>query len=238
MSWGSRTLFFGQCVAAGTVLAQALFLGAMLGRGDLTRAKATKILRALDGVDVDFLLQSMRPREEIVVLDAPSYEEVIENRIASRLDLDLREAALEKGRQETRELQVRLKSAGERYEVLKRQFDLNFSRLAQGAADQRLVELQENIESMRPAQAKEQILRLLAGKSEDAFLNDVVSIIKTMSPDKRKKLLAEFQTPEEVQLLAKVFDRIRRGLPDALLYRETRSKLRVDHDAERKAGPP
>lgn len=238
MSLASRALFVGQCLAAGTVLAQALALGALLVRGDLTRPKAAQMLRALDGVDLDLLRQSMRPREEVIALDVPSYQEVIENRIASRLDYDLREASLEKGRQETRDLQVRLKSAGERYEVLKRQFDLNFSRLAQGAADQRLLELQENIESMRPAQAKEQIQRLLAGKSEDAFLNDVVSIFKTMSADKRKKLLAEFQTPEEVQLLAKVFDRIRRGLPDALLYRETRSKLRVDHDAEGKANPP
>lgn len=238
MSLLSRVGFVGQCLAAGVVLGQVFALGAIYFRGDVDRARAKEILRALDGVDVDVLRESLKPREEVVLLDTPSFEEVAQKRIASRLDFDLRETSLEKGRQETLDLQFRLKSAGERYEVLKRQFDANFSRLSQGAADQRLRDLQENIESMKPTQAKEQIQRLLAGKSEDIFLNDVVAIFKTMSADKRKKLLAEFQTPQEVQLLAKVFDRIRRGLPDSILYRETREKLRVEHDGSGKAIPP
>lgn len=238
MSWFSRIIFVGQCVTVGTVLAQALAAGAIYSRGDIDRSKAKAIVRALDGVDVDVIRNSMASREEVLDLDIPSYSEVVENRISESLDLDLRETSLEKGRQETSELQNRLKSAGERYEVLKRQFDANYSRLSQGAADERLLELQENLESMRPEQAKEQIQRLLAGKSEDAFLNDVVAIFKAMSADKRKKLLAEYQTPEETQLLAKVLDRIRRGLPDLMLFRETREKLRVGHDTSGKNTPP
>ncbi len=238
MSWLSKVAFVGQCIVVGTVFAQALAVGSVFLRGDINRPKAKAIVRALDGVDVEVIRDTLALRNEVIDLDVSSFDEMIENRIAERLDFDLRETSLEKGRQETTELQERLKSAGERYEVLKRQFDANYSRLSQGAADERLLELQENLESMRPAQAKEQIQRLLAGKSEDAFLNDVVSIFKTMSADKRKKLLAEYQAPEETQLLAKVLDRIRRGLPDLLLFRETREKLRVGHDAGGKANPP
>jgi hypothetical protein len=238
MTWISRVVFTGQCVVVGTVLAQCLAAGTLYFRGDLTRPKVVAMVRALDGIDTDVIRDSLAHRSEVVSLDIPSFNEVMESRIAARLDFDLREASLEKGRQEAIDLQLRLKSAGERYEVLKRQFDANFSRLSQGAADERLQELLENLESMQPAQAKEQIQRLLAGKSEDSYLNDVVSIFKTMSTDKRKKLLAEFQTPEETQLLAKVFDRIRRGLPDMLLYKETRAKLRIDHDAGGKSNPP
>lgn len=238
MSIAARLGFVAQCVMVGTVLAQALVICTLFGRGEIASSKMESVLRALDGVDVDLLRDSLASRNEIVDLNIPSHSEVMEKRLALRLDFDLRETSLEKGRQETIDLQNRLKSAGERYEVLKRQFDANFSRLSQGATDERLLELQENLESMRPAQAKEQIQRLLKGKSEDAFLNDVVSILKTMSADKRRKLLAEFQTPEETQLLAKLFDRVRRGLPDLLLFRETREKLRVDHDAGGKPNPP
>lgn len=238
MTLVGRLIFFTQCLAVATVLAQALALCALRARGDIAPERVTAMVRALDGVDMDLLRDSLTSRSEVVDLRIPSYSEVMEKRLALRLDFDLRETSLEKGRQETIDLQNRLKSAGDRYEVLKRQFDANISRLLQGATDERLRELQENLESMRPDQAKEQIQRLLAGKSEDAFLNDVVSILKTMSSDKRRKLLAEFQTPEETQLLAKLFDRVRRGLPDLLLFRETRDKLRVDHDAGRKSNPP
>jgi hypothetical protein len=238
MTGYSRIVFLAQCFIVGTVLAQTLAVGALYFRGDVAPPKAMEILRALDGVDSDVIRDSISSRNKVIDLNIASFDEVMENRIASRLDFDLRETSLEKGRQEIVDLQFRLKSAGERYEVLKRQFDANFSRLSQGAADERLLELQENLESMQPTQAKEQIQRLLAGKSEDAFLNDVVSIFRAMSPDKRKRLLAEFQTPEETKLLNKVFDRIRRGLPDLQLFRETREKLRVDHDAGGKSMPP
>jgi hypothetical protein len=234
----SKSIFIGQCVVAATVLAQLLAVSALWFRGDLGRPTAKEIVHALDGVDVERLRESYTSIDELIQSDITSYGEVIDNRVASRLDFDLRETSLEKGRQETRDLQDRLKSAGERYEVLKRQFDTSFSRLSRGAADQRLLELQENLESMQPAQAKQQIQRLLAGKSENTFLNDVVSIIKTMSADKRKKLFAEFQTPQETLLLAKILDRIRRGLPDSILFRETRDKLRVDHDAGGKQSVP
>jgi hypothetical protein len=230
----SKLLFSAQCVVAATVLAQGLAAGALWFRGDLGRLSSREFVHALDGIDIEKLHASLASIDDRTPREIISYGEVIDNRIASRLDFDLRETSLEKGRQETRDLQDRLKSAGERYEVLKRQFDASYSRLARGAADQRLLELQENLESMKPAQAKEQIQRLLAGKSENAFLNDVVAIIKTMSGDKRKKLFAEFQTPQETKLLAKILDRIRRGLPDSILFRETRDKLRVDHDASGK----
>jgi hypothetical protein len=223
--------FVTQCAIVGTVLAQALAFGALYSRGDIAPDRTESLLRALDGVDVDVLRETLTTQSEVVNVEIPSHSEVMDKRLALRLDFDLRETSLEKGRQETEDLELRLKSAGDRYEVLKRQFDANFSRLSQGATDERLLELQENLESMKPAQAKEQIQRLLVGKSEDAFLNDVEAILKAMSADKRRKLIAEFQTPEETQLLAKLIDRIRRGLPDLLLFRETRDKLRVDHDA-------
>lgn len=223
--------FMTQCVIVGTVLAQALAFGTLYSRGDIAPDRVESLLRALDGVDVDVLRETITTQSEIINVEIPSHSEVMDKRLALRLDFDLRETSLEKGRQEAEDLELRLKSAGDRYELLKRQFDANFSRLSQGATDERLLDLQENLESMKPAQAKEQIQRLLVGKSEDAFLNDVVAILKAMSADKRRKLMAEFQTPEETQLLAKLIDRIRRGLPDLLLFRETRDKLRVDHDA-------
>lgn len=234
--FAKQMIFVLQCAIVATVMTQFLVAAALCLRGDLSKPTAKKLLEALDGVDTDRLRAAAAPNEELNQAEIISFSEVIDNRVASRLDFDLHETSLEKGRQETRDLQERLKSAGERYEVLKRQFDASFTRLSQGAADQRLLELQENLESMRPAQAKEQIQRLIAGKSENAFLNDVVAIIKSMSAEKRKKLFAEFQSPQETQLLQKIIDRIRRGLPDSLLFRETRDKLRVDHDASGKSG--
>jgi hypothetical protein len=89
------------------------------------------------------------------------------------------------------------------------------------------LEVQRTLEAIAPKQAKEQILRMLAqpNTAADRPLEDVVRILKAMPLDKRKKLLAEFKTPEEIEKLAEVLHEIRSGGSDAELIRDTRGQL-------------
>jgi hypothetical protein len=56
-------------------------------------------------------------------------------------------------------------------------------------------------------------------------MEDVVRILKAMPLDKRKKILAEFKTPEEVEKFAEILRVVRLGGSDTELLRDTRSQL-------------
>ena len=88
---------------------------------------------------------------------------------------------------------------------------------AAGARDAALLEVQRTLEAIAPKQAKEQLLRMLAEAKTpaDQPMEDVLRILKAMPLDKRKKILAEFKTPEEIEKLADVLREIRLGGSDA-----------------------
>ena len=60
-------------------------------------------------------------------------------------------------------------------------------------------ELQRTIEAMRPEQAKAQLLKML----DDEAMGDVVTIVKNMPADKRKKIIAEFKEGTDADQLYK-----------------------------------
>ena len=81
---------------------------------------------------------------------------------------------------------------------------------------------------MQPKQAKDQLLRMLdeAGPEELEKVNrDVVTMLKSMPLDKRKKIVSEFKTDEEAEKLHEILKQIREGVPDLTLIHETREQL-------------
>ena len=80
---------------------------------------------------------------------------------------------------------------------------------------------------MQPKQAKDQ-LDEDARRSEDPNddpMEDMVRILKAMPLDKRKKILQEFKTPEEIEKLHEILRIIRLGGSDTELLQETRNQL-------------
>jgi hypothetical protein len=88
---------------------------------------------------------------------------------------------------------------------------------------------------MSPKQAKDQILKMLDEPSTvaDDPMQDVVTVLKSMADDKRKKLLGEFKTPEEADRLAEILREVRLGLPDSDVIRDTRNQLQQQLNPQR-----
>jgi hypothetical protein len=64
-----------------------------------------------------------------------------------------------------------------------------------------------------------------SGEDLETVKRDVVTILKAMPLDKRKKILAEFKSEEEAEKLHDILKQIREGVPDTALIRETRAQL-------------
>ena len=89
---------------------------------------------------------------------------------------------------------------------------------AKKLADASMQQVQQTIEELAPEQAKEELLRMLA----DERMDDVVAIIKVMSPVKRKKILGEFTDKEDADKLHQVLMQMLEGGPMADLLKKAR----------------
>ena len=203
-------------------------VGVMLWtKGALSGNRLMAIVAALNGIETG--------REAAPAADAEkpngeqvSFDEVMKRRLLASLDLDLRESAVDKSLGDLRNLESQIKSENLRLDQWKVSFDKRLQELETKAADTALLEIQQTLEVMKPSQAKDQIVRVLEEpplNDTDQPLHDVVTILKTMPLDKRKKILSEFKTPKEIETLAVILREIRLGMPDAELIRDTRSQL-------------
>lgn len=218
------TLFVALCI--GTAISLAVIVGTLWWKGALADDRVLGMLAVLQGVEL--------PRPVVATVanpaddEQPSLQQILQQRLVASLDLDLRESAIDKSLADLRTLESQIKTERERMDLWKQSFDQRLASLETQATDQALLAVQQTLEAMNPRQAKEQILMMLEEAAPNAIddpVRDVVTIMKTMPLDKRKKIIGEFKTPEETEKLAEILHEIRLGMPDADVIRDTRNQL-------------
>jgi len=209
----------------GTVVTLAVLIGMLWWKGALADERVLGMLAALQGI------KPAPPQQKAKVLDArseqPSLDQIMEARLRASLDLDLRESAIDKSLGDLRNLETQIKAESTRLDQWKTSFDQRVTALQSAATDAALLELQRTLEAMDPKQAKDQIMQMLEDPTtaSDKPMNDVVTIMKAMPLDKRRKILSKFTTAPEIEKLHAVLQEIRRGTPETALLNETRKQL-------------
>jgi hypothetical protein len=208
----------------GTVISLVVIGATLWWKGVLTDERLYGMLAALQGIKPP-------PPPSLSALDTdaeqPSFNQILQARMRASLDLDLRESAIDKSLGDLRAIEASLKSESLRLDSWKRSFDERLASLQTAASEAALLEVQRTLEAIQPKQAKDQIMKTLAEPktSSDDPMEDIVRILKAMPLDKRRKILAEFKTPEEVEKLSEIFRVIRLGGSDADLLDDTRKQL-------------
>lgn len=209
----------------GTTLSLVVLLAMLWWKGVLADDRVLGMLAALQGIEPAPPIETTN----VVNTDAeqPSLDQIMDARLRSSLDLTLRESAIDKALGELRVLQKDLKTDSDRLDGWKKDFDERLARLQSAATDTSLLEVQRTLEAIQPKQAKEQILLMLKEPmtGSDDPMQDIVTIFKAMPLDKRRKILAEFKTEDEVKQLAEILQQIRLGEPDVGLFRDARDQL-------------
>ncbi len=220
----------------GTVLSLGVGLVILGSKGALSEAKLIQIMAIVQGVDLTQMQIDRALENQPTDHDDASWEDVVLVRAAKSLDLDLREQAMSRGLQELTLRQVGLKEDRDRYTQLKNGFDAELLRLQEGAQDTALTDLQRILESMTPKQAKDHILRILPASFADAPADEftkaekdatiaTVTVMKAMSDDKSKKIIAEFKEEKDAVKLAEILRLIRLGTPEVNLINTTRENI-------------
>ncbi len=217
----------------GTVISAAAGMMYLLSAGKIDREKMFQIVAVIQNVDLAAMQQEEEDARKPLESEQISFEQVLQKRVEQSLARDMREMALDKALDDIRRLQNDLTIDRRRYNALKESFDNRLQSLEQGAREAGILELQRTLEAIKPKQAKEQILKIIeeAGQSADGSagneesLNAVVTILKGMPVDSRKKIIAEFKTADESAKLHDILNRIRRGIPETDIYKQTRDQL-------------
>jgi hypothetical protein len=229
-SWlGSLLVAF----AIGTTISLLVLIGMLWWKGALGDDRLLGMIAALQGIKQ--LPTAAGEGADPAAAEQPSLDQIMQSRLRASLDLDLRESAIDKSLGDLRTVETQIKTERERLDLWKLDFDQRLAKLETAATDAALLEVQRALEVMSPKQAKDQILKMLDEPSTNADdpMQDVVTVIKSMADDKRKKLLGEFKTPEESEMLAKILHEIRLGLPDSEIIRDTRNQLQQQLNPQR-----
>jgi hypothetical protein len=207
----------------GTVLSLCLLLGFAFSKGYLEKGKVTKIIAVAQGLD-ESAATSGNPADAIKpseTQEQPSLEDIEKRRAVQVRNLELREQALQSGMERVRFEQKKLAEDKDNYDRITAAFEKQINELHTGA----LAMGRENIrliwESIKPKQAKEQILQMMQANEQE----DVVAILSAMPIGKRAKIIGEFKTDEENKKLDEILDLIRRGMPETKVVNRTEEQV-------------
>ncbi len=205
------------CIA--TVLTQLLVVGVLAGKGSLNGDAVIKMIALANGIDIsgDRLKKIL---EEAETTEAPSFEEVLEQRAEKGLDQEIRLSSQANYYNHIQTMYRELQEEVRRFDERRDSFNKMLADLEKGIHDEGLRQVQRTLETLPPEQAKTQILMTY----EAGEVDTVVNIVQAMSPEKRKKILEEFKEPDEAKKLHEILTRIAEGEPKKGLINQARDQ--------------
>ena len=206
------------CLAA-TFVAELIVAAYVWSVWDLDKERMARALAVARGIEppVTPVRQAVdeAPPEEV------SYEAIADRRARAFRDLELREQAVTSALARLETERRALADERAQQQQWSKQFAAELASLKEGAEAEGRDVVRSTLESLRPSQAKQQIMEML----EAGEMNVVVVLLTGMSTDARAGILAEFKTPDEAERLAEILRQIREGAPEAPLADRAAERL-------------
>jgi len=201
----------------GTVMTQVILMGYFAWRGTLGVDNVTKVVALLNGIDIsgDQLVRMISKAE---ANEQPAFEEILDKRAMSSLDMDLKLRSQRVFDDELTKRVTELRKEQQRFDARREAFDKKLDEVELGAQEEGMKEVIRTLQALEAGQAKDQLMKIF----DDQEIDDVVNIIQGIPIDKRKDILAEFVSPDESEKLHTILKRIGDGLPKTQMIDEAR----------------
>jgi hypothetical protein len=200
---GLSVLIGWSCFA--TVVSLAIVVGYAFAKGYLDRQKVEQFAAIAHGVEMVTKREAEQKAAAQVTTEKPSLEAIEMRRAAIAANMELRENTVRDMVNEFKKLQRALEEEKERFGQIVSAYKSGLENERKKAIDEGRRQFQSIVESMKPKQAKEQLLL----KYKEQKIEVVVEAMKNMEETKRVKVLAEFKTAEDQEILAKILEQIR-----------------------------
>lgn len=195
-------------VCLGAVLGLAGVYGYLTKQGFLTPAK----LAEMKAVMLDFQPESIKAAERAkATVPVPTLDEVARAKAQLQRDLELREQTLRSRAEQLRSERAQFIEEMKSFDRRKEQFEAELTKLRDDTISEGQTNARQILETIKPKQAKDQLLRMIEADAQDA----AVTTLALMSPARRAKVIAEFKSPDDNRKLADILRRIREAEPEA-----------------------
>lgn len=199
-------MFLWFCTA--TLLAQFAIVALSAWKGNFRKETVSHIIALLNGIDIS----GERLRQVYVSgrsTPMPTHEEILEAKTKAALELDIKSSALDRFQRRLDDTQRRLEEDVKRFDQRREEFNVELQNRKKGIESENLRETQKILSNLSPESAQKQ----LDSMWQNGQKADVASIIRAMPTDIQKKILAEFDDPNEQTTLAEIIREIQMGDP-------------------------
>ncbi|MFO0839159.1 MAG: hypothetical protein U1D55_11625 [Phycisphaerae bacterium] len=225
----SKLYNFLAIIAIATVLSSAGFLGYLAGTGKLTGERIEAIAAVLRGDAPKLAANGERETATTQPAEGGSAEALentsVDDIAEARAREQLRRASLERAERDVRARQELLDQAlqqlitqQEAFDAAQKQWTEKRAKLTDTMRDEGFQRELQYVEKLAPKQAKEHVIR--SWKKQPA---DVVRLFNALDPSKGQKILDQFKTTEELDIVHALLEQVRTQQSDSSRAEEGKS---------------
>jgi flagellar motility protein MotE (MotC chaperone) len=187
-------------VATATVITLALGLAYLLHTEQLNDERIFRIVALIQGIDLQQLAEAQTAAEQKVPPEEASLESLAGQQQVLDRNFEVKQLALQRGRQEYDLRLQQLKEQTERYDRLARDHLDRLKQEAELTTQENVARVVTTLEQVKPATAKKLLLQWI----EEERMADVITLLGRMSENKKGKILNTFSTDEELAKLHEI----------------------------------
>jgi hypothetical protein len=209
MTWIRKMIAMLATLAAltctATVTAQFAMLGVIWSKGLLEPEKRVRYAGVLFGLDpFDLMPGADSPGAQ---QGAPTRETELSSRVQATPAIAERQQALGRGTDDIRGVVMGLRVKRERQEMSRKAFESFLQQLESDNAADALRQIRETLEALPPRLAKDILYNMLTDpreRAESDVMADALAVIRKMPADKIGKVVQEFKTDAERDVLHEI----------------------------------
>jgi hypothetical protein len=200
---GMLLAFIGYfCVA--TVIALALISGYMWHTDQITEEKVFRFVALLQDVDLQQLAAAQHKTGDDVPPEEPSLSDMLHHQQIQDRNFEVKQLALQRGRQEYDHRLQLLKEQTDRYDRLATEWQSRLKKQEELTTQENLAKVVAQIEQLRADKGK----ALLMFWIDEGRMDDAILLMSKMAENKLGKILKTFETDEELNKLHEIHQKI------------------------------
>lgn len=217
-------------ISTATVITLVAGFGYMRSKGMLDDEAMFHIVSAIHGVDLDKIAESQKTDVDDVPPEESSYDQQIEYSQVAKLQLQAKQDFLEKERSDFQADFTRLGTEMARYRSFQQEVEQYLKQREEIALDSGLVAVRNQIQNLTP---KKQAKPLLVQWIKEGRIDDVILLLNGLSDRSRREIILTFDTPEDIDMLKKIYEQMLDGRPEKTFIENKLNELQQIKEQER-----
>ncbi len=205
-----------------TVITLAAGVGYLRMNGTLDDEHMLRIVSMLHGVDLEKIAEEHETGAEDVPLEELSYAQQSEQRQVATLHLQAKQDDLDKQLREFQSEFKQISVAYDRYKIFQSEVQEFLKQREEQAVESGLVAVRSQLQNLS---AKKQAKPLLVDWIKKGRIDDVILILNGLSNRSRKEIIRTFDSPDDVDMLRRIYEQMLAGHPEKPFIEEKLKEL-------------